>query len=87
MSHLRKALLHVGEVVTKVPSGWQNPSEARGPSSRSMLSPTSVLEMATTRPARLYDNPSSTTAATASRRTSNANGGVPPRPSGRGGSR
>jgi hypothetical protein len=71
----------------KLPSGWQNPSAASGPSSRSRLSPTSVLEIPTTRPARRYDSPSNTTAATASRRTSSDSGGVPPWPGGRGGSR
>jgi hypothetical protein len=45
------------------------------------------LEIPTARPARRYDSPSSSTAATASRRTSNASGGVPPRPDGRGGVR
>jgi hypothetical protein len=74
-------------VATKVPSGWQNPSTASSPSSRSRLSPTSVLEMPTARPARRYDSPSSRTAATASRRTSSGSGGVPPRPRGRGGVR
>jgi hypothetical protein len=44
-------------VATKVPSGWQNPSAASLPSSRSMLSPTSVLEIPTIRPARRYDSP------------------------------
>jgi hypothetical protein len=29
----------------KVPSGWQYPKAASGPSSRSRLSPTSVLEI------------------------------------------
>jgi hypothetical protein len=72
-------------VVTKVPSGWQNPSAASLPSSRSMLSPTSVLEIPTMRLARRYDSPASSTAATASRRTSRASGGVPPCPRGRGG--
>jgi len=67
-----------------VPSGWQNPRQASGPSSRSRLSPTSVLEIPTARPARRYDNPSKMTAPTASRRTSNGSGGVPPRPGGRG---
>src|SRR5215217_4005500 len=71
----------------KLPSGWQKPRAASGPSSRSRLSPTSVLEMPTARPARRYDSPSSRTAATASRRTSNASGGVPPWPGGRGGAR
>jgi hypothetical protein len=71
----------------KVPSGWQKPSSPSGPSSRSRLSPTSVLEMATIRPARRYDSPSRSTAATASRRTSNDSGGVPPLPDGRGGIR
>src|SRR6266536_31379 len=67
-------------VVTKVPSGWQNPNAARGASSRSRLSPTSVLEIPTARPARRYDSPSNTTAATASRRTSSGSGGLPPMP-------
>src|SRR4029453_16012297 len=66
-------------VVTKLPSGWQYPSAASVGSSRSMLSPTSVLEMPTARPARRYDSPSSRTAATASKRTSRGSGGVPPR--------
>jgi hypothetical protein len=52
-----------------------------------MLSPTSVLEIPTARPARRYDSPSSKTAATASRRTSSDSGRVPPRPGGHGGSR
>src|SRR6266545_6942437 len=52
-----------------------------------MLSPTSVLEIPTVRPARRYDSPFSSTAATASRRTSKASGRVPPRPGGRGGIR
>jgi hypothetical protein len=43
-------------VVMKLPSGWQNPSAASSPSSRSRLSPTSVLEMPTMRPARRYDS-------------------------------
>ncbi len=71
----------------KVPSGWQYPSVASLGSSRSRLSPTSVLEMPTTRAARRYDSPSRTTAATASRRTSSDSGRVPPCPGGRGGAR
>jgi hypothetical protein len=71
----------------KVPSGWQKPRAASGPSSRSRLSSTSVLEMATMRAARRYGSPSSSSAATASRRTSNDSGGVPPVPGGRDGSR
>src|SRR6266508_2443736 len=43
--------------------------------------------MPTARPARRYDSPSSSTDPTASRRTSNDSGGVPPWPGGRGGSR
>lgn len=39
------------------------------------------------RPARRYDSPSSSTAATASKRASSDSGGVPPWPGGRGGSR
>src|SRR6266568_4629906 len=74
-------------LVMKVPSGWQYPRAASSPSSRSRLSPTSVLEIPTARPARRYDSPSRMTAATASRRTSKGSGGVPPRPGGRGGSR
>src|SRR6266508_1619943 len=74
-------------VVVNVPSGWQYPSAASSPSSRSMLSPTSVLEMPTMRPARRYDNPSRMTAPTASRRTSSASGRVPPNPGGRDGVR
>ena len=70
-----------------VPSGWQNPSAPSAPSSRSRLSPTSVLEIPTTRAARRYDSPSSTTAATASKRTANASGRLPPCPGGRGGIR
>jgi hypothetical protein len=50
-------------VVMNVPSGWQYPMAANSASSRSMLSPTSVLEIPTARPARRYDNPSNTTAA------------------------
>jgi hypothetical protein len=69
-------------VVMKVPSGWQKPRAPSGPSSRSRLSPTSVLEIPTMRPARRYDSPSSSTAATASRRTSSDSGGVPPVPGG-----
>src|SRR5829696_1642603 len=65
-------------VVMKLPSGWQYPSAASGPRSRSMLSPISVLEMPTARPARRYDSPSRMTAPTASRRPSNGSGGVPP---------
>src|SRR6266536_2972922 len=71
----------------KVPSGWQKPSAANFGTSRYRLSPTSVLEIPTIRPARRYDSPSNTTAATASRRTSRASGGLPPRPGGRGGVR
>ncbi len=71
----------------KVPSGWQKPRSPSGPSSRSRLSPTSVLEIPTMRPARRYDRPSSKTAATASRRTSSGSGRVPPCPGGRGGTR
>src|SRR5215218_5183480 len=74
-------------VVMKLPSGWQKPTAASSPSSRSMLSPTSVLEIPTMRPARRYDSPSSSTAATASRRISSGSGGVPPRPGGAGGAR
>src|SRR4030095_969392 len=43
--------------------------------------------MPTIRPARRYDSPSSSTAATASRRTSNDSGRVPPCQGGRGGVR
>jgi hypothetical protein len=71
----------------KVPSGWQYPNPASSASSRSMLSPTSVLEIPTMRPARRYDSPSSSTAATASRRTASDSGRVPPLPGGRGGIR
>jgi hypothetical protein len=71
-------------LVTNVPSGWQQPSVTSSPSSRSRLSPTSLLQIPTIRPARRYDNPSSRTAPTASRRTSSGIGGVPPRPLGRG---
>src|SRR6266536_61197 len=74
-------------LVMKVPSGWQYPRAASGPSSRSRLSPTSVLEIPTARPARRYDSPSRMTAATASKRTSSDSGGVPPCPGGRGGCR
>jgi hypothetical protein len=74
-------------VVMKVPSGWQYPTAASSPSSRSRLSPTAVLEIPTARPARRYDSPSRMTAATASRRTSSDSGGVPPWPGGRGGCR
>jgi len=73
--------------VTKVPSGWQKPRSASGPSSRSRLSPTSVLEIPTMRPARRYDSPSRMTAATASKRTSRTSGRVPPCPGRRGGFR
>jgi hypothetical protein len=45
------------------------------------------LEIPTIRPARRYDSPSSSTAPTASSRTSSDSGRVPPRPGGRGGSR
>jgi hypothetical protein len=45
------------------------------------------LEMSTILAARRYDSPSNSTAATASRRTSNDSGGVPPCPDGRGGTR
>ncbi len=82
-SHWRSS----SRVVMNVPSGWQYPMAANSASSRSMLSPTSVLEIPTARPARRYDNPSNTTAATASRRTSRASGGLPPSPGGRGGAR
>jgi DDE superfamily endonuclease len=74
-------------LVMKLPSGWQHPSAPSSPSSRSRLSPTSVLEMSTILAARRYDSPSNSTAATASRRTSNDSGGVPPCPDGRGGTR
>jgi hypothetical protein len=70
-----------------VPSGWQYPMAANSASNRSMLSPTSVLEMPTILAARRYDSPSSSTAATASKRTSNESGEVPPWPGGRDGSR
>jgi hypothetical protein len=70
-----------------IPSGWQYPMAANSASSRSMLSPTSVLKMPTILAARRYDSPSSSTAATASKRTSNESGGVPPWPGGRDGSR
>jgi hypothetical protein len=39
-SHWRRS----SRLVMKVPSGWQNPRSASGPSSRSGLSPTSVLQ-------------------------------------------
>jgi hypothetical protein len=42
----------VARSVTKVPSGWQMPRPARVPSSRSRLSPTSVLQIPTMRAAR-----------------------------------
>jgi hypothetical protein len=64
--HLPRRSRRSSRVVMNVPSGWQYPSVASPPSSRSMLSPTSVLEIPTIRPARRYDNPSNTTAATAS---------------------
>jgi hypothetical protein len=40
-SHWRRS----ARVAMKLPSGWQNPSAASSPSSRSRLSPTSVLEI------------------------------------------
>ena len=83
VSHWRRS----SRLVMKVPSGWQYPSVASLGSSRFMLSPTSVLEMPTMRAARRSDSPSRTTAATASRRTSNASGRLPPCPGGRGGAR
>jgi hypothetical protein len=82
-SHRRRS----SRLAMKLPSGWQKPRSPSGPSSRSRLSPTSVLEIPTARPARRYDSPSSSTAATAARRTSSDSGGVPPWPGGRGGSR
>lgn len=45
------------------------------------------MEIPSARPARRYDNPFSSTAATASRRTSSDGGGVPPCPGGRDGTR
>src|SRR6266511_3119807 len=80
-SHSRRS----SRLVMKLPSGWQYPTAASGPSSRSRLSPTSVLEIPTARPARRYDSPSRMTAATASRRTSSDSGGVPPCPGRRAG--
>jgi hypothetical protein len=49
---LRQPLAQVRKVVMKVPSGWQYPSVASASTSRSRLSPTSVLEIPTMRPAR-----------------------------------
>jgi hypothetical protein len=60
-SHWRRS----SRLVMKVPPGWQYPSAASLGSSRSRLSPTSVLEMPTARPARRYDSPSRTTAGVA----------------------
>ena len=75
-------------LVTNVPSGWQHPERgqvrpAAGPCCRRPRSwrsrPSGRRAGTTARPAA--------TAPTASKRTSNASGGVPPRPGGRGGSR
>jgi hypothetical protein len=85
--HLRKPLAKVVQAGDEAPVGLAEAEGAQGPSSRSRLSPTSVLEIPTARPARRYDSPSSSTAATASRRTSSGSGGLPPWPGGRGGSR
>jgi hypothetical protein len=87
VGHLRKPFAKLARLVMKLPSGWQKPRAASSGSSRSMLSPTSVLEMPTARPARRDDSPSSSTDPTASRRTSRASGGVPPWPGGRAGCR
>ena len=70
-------------LVMKVPSGWHTPSSASAPSSSAMLSPTSVLETPTIRPARRYDSPSNMHPATASSRTASGSGGLPPWPGGR----
>src|SRR5215216_5981551 len=82
-AHLRKPLAQVVEAGDEGSVGLTEPSAPSRPSSRSRLSPTSVLEMPTMRPARRYDSPSRMTAATASKRTSRASGGVPPLPGGR----
>ena len=69
---------------TNVPSGWQYPSAASAPNSRSRLSPSWVLEMAAMRPAcrsdsRRDDGPDGVQAELQGHRR------VPPRPGGRGG--
>jgi hypothetical protein len=87
LGHLRKPLAQVVEAGDEAAVGLAVPTAASVPSSRSRLSPTSVLEIPTARPARRYDSPSTSTAATASRRTSSDSGGVPPWPARRGGSR
>jgi hypothetical protein len=43
-AHLHQQRAQVIRVATKVPPGWQKPRAARAPSSRSGLSPTSVLQ-------------------------------------------
>jgi hypothetical protein len=85
--HLGKALGQVGQVGYEGPVGLADPKLGDLPNSSAILSPTSVLEIPTIRPARRHDSPSSSTAPTASSRTSSVSGRVPPRPGGRGGSR
>jgi hypothetical protein len=86
-SHLREPVAQVVEAGDEGAVGPAIPQRGQGAKQQSRLSPTSVLEIPTARPARRYDSPSRMTAATASRRTSNDSSGVPPWPGGRGGSR
>src|SRR6266545_5470437 len=85
--HLRQALGKLAQGSDEAAVGLAAPNAASAPSGRPRLSPTSVLEIPTIRPALRYDSPSNTTAATASRRTSRDSGRVPPRPGWRGGTR
>ena len=87
MAHLRKVLAQVGEGGDKGPVGLA--VAERGQRAQQQVEAVADLGLGdpTIRPARRYDSPSNTTAATASKRTSRDSGRVPPRPGWRGGTR
>src|SRR5512132_4204178 len=87
LGHLRQPLAQVGEGSDERAVGLAEPQRAERAQQQVQAVATSVLDIPTTRAARRYDSPSSTTAATASKRTANASGRLPPCPGGRGGIR
>jgi hypothetical protein len=87
LGHLRKPLAQVSQAGDEGAVGLAVPHGGKLAEQQVQAVADLGLEIPTMRAARRYDSPSSSTAATASKRTSNANGRVPPRPGGRGGSR
>jgi len=85
--HLRKPLAQVVDSGDERAVGLAEPEVGQRAEQQVEAVADLVLEILTIRLARRYDSPSRTTAAAASRRTSNESGGVPPCPGGRCGPR